>query len=625
MFKNKKLLSSVACATLLACVTPALSYETTTFNVSLSDPALTGTFSAGNSVLSDGTTSITAGANTYDYAYQYFTPSVSGTYVFGQLTAPSDTVILLYSPIFSEADPTINFISMNDDGDVSSIADSALRAYVSTAISGTLMCGSPTYCPLLEANLSAGTDYYIVVSTYDPATTVGTSGLLEFFVIGDALVGVGGVPAVTPTPGAGYVETSAPTPVSNLATYLDANDGSGDLATVATYLNSASSEEVQQALKEIFPVNSTVNTQLTMNATGQTATVLIDKVGTVLGSMDTPSAAGFADGSSSTSQWIFGQKSIGMPQRDLAMGFAGSSNTSINAPDSMAGFASIPYQKYKSDDRAFWIQGVGGLTNGDATSLTNGYDSRTAGVVSGYEFALNESNLVGVIVSGFRSYVDIDNNAGETDASTYSLGLYGQHLFGSLKLTGVVLGSYSNYDSERNIDIGGVLAEPKSDYNGWGTSSTISLSQLFEHNDIKIEPFLSGNFSTASSEGYDETGGGAFNMSVGSDTSSTASAKTGVTFQYDMELADTSTLGFKVKPYVGYQWELEEASNAIRLSGATASTVVNGRDIDTAQVGLALEAKYALPSGNSFKFGVDASHDKNDETGIAYVGYGIKF
>lgn len=499
----QKLLSSAAFVSVLACSTLAFAYDTTTFSVTLGDVSHTGTISVGESSLGNGTTVITAGANLYNTAYQYFTPTVSGTYVFGQLSSPADSVILLYSPTFSGTSPQNNFVEMNDDGDPSSISDAALQTYVTNAIAARSCGGVDGLCPLLTSSLMAGTDYYVVVSTYNPGVSLGNPGdILSFFVIGDALVGVGGVPAA----GSGYVSTASPSPVSSLANYLDSNDGSGDLAAVAAYLDTASEADVVNALKEIFPVNTAVAAQAMSGSAGQTATVLIDKVGTVLGNINTPSSSSFANGSFNTSDWIFGRRSSSGSSD--AMGFAAMDAGGVGSSDMVASLASMPYNKFEDSGRALWVQGVGGITNGDSSATTHGYDVTNAGIVSGYEFALDGSNLMGVIASAFKSDIDLDDNAGGVDASTYSVGLYGQHLMGSLKMTGVFLASYSDYDSHRYVDVGGIAGRPEADYNGWGTSTTIALSQLFEHEGVKIEPFVSANYSTTSTDGYSETGGG---------------------------------------------------------------------------------------------------------------------
>ncbi len=613
-----KLLATVSFISLLTCSSLAYSYETTTFSVSLGDSSKTGTISIGNTDLGDGTTSITAGSTVYNTAFQYFTPTVTGTYVFGQLYSPADTAILLYSPTFSTSNPTVNFVSMNDDGDPSSISDAGLQSYVTTAIAGR-SCSQSYLCPLLEASLTAGVDYYVVVSTYGPGVSLGgPTDNLTFFVIGDALVGVGGVPAT------GYVDTAAPTAVSGLAEYLNDNDNSGDLATVASFLDTASEAEVTSALKEIFPVNGSISSQITNGATGQTSTVLLDKVGTVLGNIEAPAAAGFANGAFSTGKWVFGE-SANITREPAKLGYLQETmGTERGTSDFVAALAATPYTRFGSDSSAFWVQGVGALTVGDGTAASHGYDVASAGVVAGYEVAVSENNLIGVLTSVFRSNVDLDDDAGVNDANTYSAGVYAQHLMGATKLTGIMLASFSNYDSKRNVSVGGISGTPKADYNGWGTSTTLSLSRLYTHNGFKIEPFASANFSTATSEGYTETGGGVFNTSVEGDASSTAGLRAGATFQFGTTLS-AHTLDLKVRPYAGYTWEINEASTAIRLSGAGSSTVINGQSPETAQVGLSFEANLMVSERSSFKLGVDVSHDRNENRGIAYIGYGVKF
>ena len=121
----KRFLSSAAFVSIMACSGVALAYETTTFSVALNDPSKTGTIAIDNTELGNGTLSIIPGSGTYVYntAFQYFTPTESGTYVFGQLSSTADTVILLYSPNFDGTAPGTNFIEMNDDGYPTDVVD----------------------------------------------------------------------------------------------------------------------------------------------------------------------------------------------------------------------------------------------------------------------------------------------------------------------------------------------------------------------------------------------------------------------------------------------------------------------------------------------------------------------
>lgn len=618
---HTKLFASVAVFSLLVAAGSAYSYDMTTFSIDLSDTSHNGTISIGNPTLDESISlPLISGATVFNVGYQYFTPTTSGNYVIGQISSPADTVILLYSPTFTTGAPTANLLDLDDDLFLNDIADASLRTYVTTQIASGLCGGTYAQCPLLVSNLTAGTNYYIVVSTYLPGTALGApTDALTFYVIGDALVGVGGAAA------GGYVATASPTAASGMASYLDGHDSSGSLATVASFLDSASEDTVYESLRTIFPVNASLAPSVITGAAGQATNIIIEKVGTVLGNVNTPKSFSISNGSFITSEWVFGNMSNrGDSRKADSVSFASTTGYMQPSDDWVTNLAAMPYKKYEANDQAFWIQGVGGATNGAESGLSQGYDTTSIGVVSGYEYALNTNNLVGLMGSVFRSHIDLDNHAGNIDADTYSLGIYGQHFINDLKLTGVMLASYGRYDGERHVDVGGVTGNPQSDYSGWGTSTTIALSKLFQHDDVKIEPFISGNFSTSRIGGYSETGGGVYNMDISADSSSTATSKMGVTFDLTTNIYERP-LNIKFKPYVGYLWELNAAQNNVSLSGVTDSVVIAGRDVQSSQIGIAAETTLNLDDANSVKLGIDISRDKNDDNGILYVGYGLKF
>lgn len=286
--------------------------------------------------------------------------------------------------------------------------------------------------------------------------------------------------------------------------------------------------------------------------------------------------------------------------------------------------ASSPYKKFNMGEKAFWLQGVGAFADGDSTSATMGYETLTGGFVSGFEQAIDSNHLLGVFASSFWSDVELDADAGDTEARNYLLGVYGQKLIGGTKVTASVSGGYGDYESERRINLGGIIAAPKADYDGWSTSATLGVSHLFTHETVKIEPFAQLSYTHVWTNGYEETGGGAFNMSVSDDKFSTAGAKIGVNVENEYKVNDRKlTVG--VKPYVGHQWELEGASNTTRLVGTTSSTTVNGRDLSTFDVGFAAQVSYEVDDATTFKLGADLSRDKYEERAVGFVGVGFKF
>jgi uncharacterized protein with beta-barrel porin domain len=291
---------------------------------------------------------------------------------------------------------------------------------------------------------------------------------------------------------------------------------------------------------------------------------------------------------------------------------------------SLASFAATPYQRFGQGASAAWFQGVGAVAAGERTAATLSYRSSSYGAVGGYEFALAPERLMGLLGSVIRSRVNLQGDAGHIDATSYSLGVYGQQLLGNVKLSGVVSAAYNVYDSNRFVNVGGISGSPEASYNGWSTSTTLTASRLYAHNSWQIELFGSLNLSTSTTRGYTEKNGGFYNTSVTGDFSATTQARAGTTISRDFSL-ENSEITLKAKPYLGYQRSLNDASSTVRLGGAGAGAVLSGRDMESGLVGAAFEAEWKMTEAKSLKLGFDVSRDRNEDRGLFYAGFGIKF
>ena len=479
--------------------------------------------------------------------------------------------------------------------------------------------------PILVGEATAGSDNPGVDAGHGFKTFVGaiddagTFTTITFYGTGDGdVLRAGGiiyyamVPLGSISNPSNYVNAVANTPLAGLASVFKNSEQAGDLQTVSTYLDTLSQSQVSQALKTIFPVNTSVTSQTMSSSSGQTSNTLIEKVGTVLGSSTGGSPMGFTDGTMDTSRWLFG---------DSAQGGAMPGG---QAGDAVMALAASPYKKFNMGEQAVWFQGVGALSDGKSTSATLGYDTTTTGFVSGYEMALDQNHLLGVLASYFYSDIDLEGSAGNTKARNYNLGVYGQKLIDKTKLTAVVSGGYGDYDSERRINVGGVISTPEASYNAWSASATLGASHLFTHDTIKIEPFAQMSYTHVWTDGYQETGGGAFNMAVSDDKFSTVSAKAGVNLQNTYDVGERS-LTIDVKPYIGQQWEIEGASANTRLVGTNNSTTINGRDMTVFEVGANVQFTYDVSDNTKLKFGADVSRDKYEDRAVGFVGVGFKF
>ena len=473
----------------------------------------------------------------YNYFERSFTPSVTGNYSLQTLGSStlSDPMLFVYGISFDPNAPLTNGIGANDDDGV------GLQPLLSSVA------------------LTQGATYIIVATSYISSDT----GQFDFRVSGPGGIQLLLVSPSTPVGPSTYVVVASPTSTKDFADYFDLNDDAGDRALAALVLDTLDEQDLVVALKTIFPSNSAVNSQALVGADSQATDLLLSKIGTVLGSAAPVRSLRLDQGSFDVGNWLFAHKTSWEERR-------ASHSVSL---------ASANYDLFTAGEQGLWAEAIFSDTDGDATSSSLGFDAFTQGVVIGYERAVSANLLLGLMGGVFTTDVDTENNASYTDADNYNAGVYGQYLIEGVKLSGVLLFGHGDYDTRRAISLGAVSATPRADYNNKSFSSTLSASKLFEHNRYKLEPFLTLSYFLAKTNGYTETGGGAFNMQVGEDSFSGIGLKTGFTVQNILEFENNSKLDLKLKPYVEHDFELEEAAMSVALVGDTNSTTINGRDL----------------------------------------------
>ena len=199
----RAVLLALAAFLALAHAPPALSQVTTVFTLD-SDNSSIQEFGTNFSNLGttnfnafydpDDDTTFESGPNVFSYATQFFTPTVSGNYIFGQTEAPVDTVMIVYRGSFDPDNPGDNFLAHNDDYPLFDSAGSNWDGVLPPDIE-IVSCHSgdtlrPERCPVVGADLEAGEQYHIVISTFSSGEMLAFP--LAFFVHGPAQVGVGG-------------------------------------------------------------------------------------------------------------------------------------------------------------------------------------------------------------------------------------------------------------------------------------------------------------------------------------------------------------------------------------------------------------------------------------------------
>lgn len=141
-----------------------------------SDGVTVGTFDGGGARLTVVANLIDTSAAPREYVAQVFTPSKTGTYVFGLSKSNQDTVLVVYSGDFDPSSPSTGAINLNDDAD-------------GAGAGGVVMnnCGlNAVRCPKISMTLNGGTNYSVVVTSYLPNQTV--SDGVNFYVFGEPVL-----------------------------------------------------------------------------------------------------------------------------------------------------------------------------------------------------------------------------------------------------------------------------------------------------------------------------------------------------------------------------------------------------------------------------------------------------
>lgn len=498
------------------------------------------TMTMGNAVLSNPS-SLAVGENLFYYATQYFTPTIGGTYQFGQSSAPVDTVLILYRGSFDPNNPGANAIAGNDDG--------AHPAGVTI----TGCANSPGLCPAMSQTLDADTDYHVVISTYFTGTALSLP--LEFYVLGSAEVGVGGEP---PASAAGFVPVSTRTSLG-AATALDAlsGDATGDLGAAITALAALPDAERAAALERVAP-----------------------NTGRSIAAASTGAVRAALDAVSTRLEGVRVQGFQSAARRDLEAGQLMLAST---------GDASGLLDRDATKSRGLWAKGFGARGEQDARGGFSGYEASTAG------FAIGADTLIsgGWVVGGAFTYADTgadmqDARLGDkTDVQTYQATAYATREFGRWYADGMMAYARHTFGTRRDTGVTGVAA---GEFDGAQYALRAGAGMPVRIGDsLTLTPFAALELERLETDAYAESGAGALSLQVQKTSQNRVRSVLGA------KLSTTAVWGgYTVQPSAHVAWRHEfrhegTASTAAFTGGGPRFTTP-GQDLakDSYNVGAAL-------------------------------------
>lgn len=470
----------------------------------LAQAAVTTSFTLDNATIGTYSRAGSSGSN-FQYVYQYFTPSTTGSYTFGMdASAFNDPYMYFYRGSFDPNDPAANLIGQDNDGN-----------RVSTACSEF----GYKHCPQLTMNLDAGVDYYLVITTYNGGVPIVLP--LSFFVTGDAAVGVGGESS-----GTALVPFSG-TPSVGAAAQLDALRGqTGALQEVITLLDAMTPEAKRATLARIAPQSNVAHELALQSVQHSVWNSLSGRLHGLRAQDDSALALGLVD--SDASQWL-----------------------ASNA-DAAGKAARAPAQ-------GFWIQAFGGRLDQRSHAGYSGYDSHTQGMTLGLDTRLNEDWVAGAAFS----YGTVNlNQQGErkgdgSDIDTYQLSAYASRDFGAWYLDGMLGYAQQRFETRRDTVLGGT-AEGRFDGQQYSALLEAGLP-LRLTSQATLTPLAGLEWSQLHLDSYKERHAGALGLDVDGERQDRLASRVGARLGMDLPLSG----GTHLQPAVQMTWRHELIGNAL--------------------------------------------------------------
>jgi outer membrane autotransporter protein len=164
----------------------------------------------------------------------------------------------------------------------------------------------------------------------------------------------------------------------------------------------------------------------------------------------------------------------------------------------------------------WWLKGFGYWGNQDADGAFPGYDSKIAGTMAGFDMPLDGNTRAGLGVGYARSWIDGKTFDTSTDANTYQAMAYIEHAQGPWYVYGDASFGWNDYSSTRHIAFPGVDQTAQGDYSGQAYTGFVTTGYHFFTQGFTITPLASLQYTHVNVSSYSETGAGALNLNVAS-------------------------------------------------------------------------------------------------------------
>lgn len=339
----------------------------------------------------------------------------------------------------------------------------------------------------------------------------------------------------------------------------------GDWITVVNALNSLNETQLATALGQLVP-----------EEIGSLSTISFGSAAVQSGSVSTRLAQVRADMDGSRLPNLQLASATTDPQGDLQLmvlaqpwGSYGDSYGSESKSD-----------KPLKETWRFFVSGNGTFGDVDSTDGQAGYDFNVGGVTFGMDRKVYDRLIVGMMGGFSESSADVDDNGGGVDAQSFRFGVYGSYYDDQgFYADGMVSGAYHDYDSERNVLMGTLFRKASASPDGLEISVMGAAGYDFEVGNFRVGPTVSLQYTYLSIDDYKESGAGALNLDIDSQTADSLLVSLGVRAATLIELPKLRIIP---ELRLSFQYEAEDQERRITaqfLSGGGGKFGFNTTDI----------------------------------------------
>ncbi|MEQ1756009.1 MAG: autotransporter domain-containing protein [Micropepsaceae bacterium] len=171
-----------------------------------------------------------------------------------------------------------------------------------------------------------------------------------------------------------------------------------------------------------------------------------------------------------------------------------------------------------------WAQAFGDWTDSQGDSEASGYDQETTGVAGGVDVAVNERVHAGGALGWSNANADFQTPGDNSEIDAFSAAIYAAFETGHFYADAILSYGAQDINTERQLDLGFGTFAAASAYGATSWSAHGEAGWMIAAGAVTFEPFAALQYALLSTDSFQETGAGAFDLFVsGQDAESLAS------------------------------------------------------------------------------------------------------